>query len=96
MSTDLNEKSTFLTRAGGFCLSSQATALGRQRRGEAVRSWGSPPGGTAERVSRLEATVVGSADLFAQRLPLGEASGARLLVARASNKLDFTNILLDI
>ncbi|MEH2178065.1 hypothetical protein [Nostoc sp.] len=37
--------------------------MGRQRRGEAVRSWGKPPRGTAERVSRLEATVVGSADL---------------------------------
>ncbi|WP_335115442.1 hypothetical protein [Nostoc sp.] len=32
--------------------------LGSQRRGEAVRSWGFPPGGTAERVSRLEATGV--------------------------------------
>jgi len=26
---------------------------GSQLRGEAVRSWGFPPGGTAERVSRL-------------------------------------------
>ncbi|MBD2450584.1 hypothetical protein H6G76_26330 [Nostoc sp. FACHB-152] len=30
-----------------------ATALGRQCCGEAVGSWGFPPGGTAERVSRL-------------------------------------------
>ena len=34
-------------------------------------------------------------DLFAQRLPLGEAPGVRLLVAQASNNLDFSNNLLD-
>ncbi|MEH2183071.1 hypothetical protein [Nostoc sp.] len=45
--------------------------MGRQRRGEAVRSWGFPPGVTAERVSRLEATVVGFADLFALGVPAG-------------------------
>ena len=33
-------------------------------------------------------------DLFAQRLPLGEAPGVRLLVAQASNNLDFSNNLL--
>ncbi|MEH2181488.1 hypothetical protein [Nostoc sp.] len=54
-----------------------ASALGRQRRGEAVAQRGFPPRGTAESVSRLEATVVGSADLFAQRLPLGEATGVQ-------------------
>ncbi|WP_334906946.1 hypothetical protein [Nostoc sp.] len=36
--------------------------MGRQRRGEAVAQRGFPPRGTAERISRLEATVVGSAD----------------------------------
>ncbi|MEH2182655.1 hypothetical protein [Nostoc sp.] len=51
--------------------------MGRQRRGEAVAQRRFPPGGITERVSRLEATVGGSADLFAQRLPLGEATGVQ-------------------
>ncbi|MBN4003740.1 MAG: hypothetical protein HWQ58_18840 [Nostoc sp. LPT] len=56
-------------------------ALGSQRRGEAVRSspkgrrqgrWGFPPGGTAERVSRLEATgVIGHWELEIGNWELG-------------------------
>ncbi|MEH2182339.1 hypothetical protein [Nostoc sp.] len=49
----------------------------RQRRGEAVAQRGFSPGGTAERVSRLEATVVGSADLFALSVPVFLATGVQ-------------------
>ncbi|MDZ8051396.1 MAG: amino acid adenylation domain-containing protein [Aulosira sp. ZfuCHP01] len=40
------------------CSMTAVTTTGRQPCGEAVRSWGFPPGGTAERVSRLEPTAV--------------------------------------
>jgi WD40 repeat protein len=38
---------------------------GRQRVGEALRSWGFPPLANAERVSRLEATAVGEGGILA-------------------------------
>ncbi|MBW4644884.1 MAG: hypothetical protein KME23_18150 [Goleter apudmare HA4340-LM2] len=77
----LTQNQGFETCKGRFCLYSQATALGRQRRGRVFRlvRAASPLGrGDCRRVSRLV------------------ASGARFLIARAGINLDFSNNLLDV
>ncbi|ALF54229.1 hypothetical protein ACX27_17505 [Nostoc piscinale CENA21] len=63
-----------LVRAGGLCFYSRASALGRQRRGEAVRSWGFPPGGTAERVSHASRYNGGNLPSGSQFLQVGKAA----------------------
>ncbi|MCC5636198.1 hypothetical protein LC593_10075 [Nostoc sp. CHAB 5844] len=51
------------THGGGFCLCSQATALGRQCRGQVSHASPHNGGNPRKRLARLEATVVGFPDL---------------------------------
>ncbi|MBW4642522.1 MAG: hypothetical protein KME23_05860 [Goleter apudmare HA4340-LM2] len=75
----LTQNQGFETCLRRFCLYSQATALGRQRRG---------------RVSRLvrAASPLGRGDC--RRIPRLVASGARFLITGAGVNLDFSNNLL--